>query len=110
MAQNVDPTSNIVVFDIAGRDPWDSEGPTRTDDCVRRIWADAPPGVRAAAGRVRRVYSEWEPSDGDKQFIETTFPGVYLTWSFTRPTDPDGWNAALAAARAQLEEAMARRR
>jgi len=110
LGQNFDPRTNVVVFDISGRDPWVSEGPTLADDCVRRIWAQAPRDVRTAAARVRRVYSEWEPADDDKQFIEATFPGVYLTWSFTRPTDLDDWNAAFANARVQMEEATARRR
>jgi len=104
---DVDPTHTMVVFDIAGRQPYVSSGPTRADDCVQQIWARAPAEVRAAAARVRRVYSEWQPSAADTQFIERTFPGVYLTWSFNRPT-PDGWDAAFAAARAEMERAMSR--
>jgi hypothetical protein len=106
---DVDPTHNTVVFDIAGRDVWISDGLSRADDCVQQIWAHAPVDIRAAAARVRRIFSEWEPSAADKQFIERTFPRVYLTWTFTRPGH-DGWDAAFASARAQLEQALARRR
>lgn len=105
---DVDPTRNVVVFDIAGREPYDASGPTRADDCIQQIWASAPAAIRSAAARVRRVYSEWEPSRADTQFIESTFPGVYLTWSFDRPA-PDGWDAAFAAARIELERAMSAR-
>lgn len=104
---DVDPTNNVVVFDIAGREPYVSSGPSRDDDCVQQIWARAPASVRAAAAGVRRIYSEWEPSSADTQFIQRTFPRVYLTWSFDRPA-PDGWEAAFAAARDQLERATAR--
>jgi hypothetical protein len=43
---------------------------------------------------VKRIYSEWEPSSEDQAFINTTFPGVQVTYSFSRPPS-DGWEKAL---------------
>ena len=97
----------MVVFDIAGYEPYVSSGPTRADDCVRRAWAQVPAAMRSGA-RVRRVYSEWQPSSEDTQFVESTFPGVYLTWSFNRPAEDDDWDAAFAAARIEFERAARR--
>src|SRR5262245_16292848 len=71
---DVDPARNVVVFDIAGREPYISSGPTRADDCIQQIWTHAPTAVRSAAAKVARVYSEWEPSSADALFIQSTFP------------------------------------
>ena len=55
-----DPTKNVVVFEIEGRRPFVSEGPTRDDGCIKRAWSKAPFLMRLAAGSVARIHSEWE--------------------------------------------------
>lgn len=100
-----DPTKNVVVFEIEGRRPFVSEGPTRDDGCIKRAWSKAPFLMRLAAGSVARIHSEWEPSSADAEFIQRTFPKVELTYNFSRPAAADGWDAALTAARQQLLQA-----
>ena len=107
---DIDPTTNLVVFDIEGRDePCIASGPTRDDDCVEQAWSSAPEELRASPHKVTRIYSEWEPSAADADFIRRTFPRAELTFSFERP-GPDGWDAALAAARRELEQQEAEER
>jgi hypothetical protein len=101
---DTDPATNVVAFEFEGRDePHIGSGPTRDDDCIQQVWSSAPDALRAAARAVTRVYSDWEPSKADGDFIRRTFPRAELTYSFERP-EPDGWDAALAAARQALEQ------
>jgi hypothetical protein len=95
---NTDPTVTMVAFEIRGHDkPYVSSGPTRADDAIRQAWEATPVKHRREAARVTRVYSEWQPSAVDVEFIRTTFPAAALTYTHLRPA-ADGWDAALAAA------------
>jgi hypothetical protein len=106
---SVNPSVNVVVFQLrsdAGPVERASEGPTRADDCVRRAWAVVVERDGAKAEDVRQVYSEWEPSDADKAFIDATFPAdTQVSFSFARPAD-DGWDAALASAEASIRATL----
>jgi hypothetical protein len=95
---DVDPTKNVVAFDVEGGEPYVSDGPTRDDDCVQKIWSRAPFMLKFSARKVLRIHSEWQPSSADADFIRRTFPMAELTYTFTRP-GPNGWDAAFAEAR-----------
>lgn len=97
----------MVVFEVHGREPYVASGATRDDDCVRQAWFATPLEHPSAAGKVTRIYSEWQPSAADTDFIRRTFPHAKLTYSFNRPA-PDGWEAAFAAARRAMAEAAER--
>ncbi|MEV0273862.1 hypothetical protein AB0H43_34240 [Hamadaea sp. NPDC050747] len=101
---NTDPSTNMVVFEIPGYpEPFISSGPTQADDCVQQAWFAVPVERRAAAD-VSRIYSEWQPSAVDEDFIGRTFPRAAVTYSFDRP-GPGGWEAAYAEVRQTMEQA-----
>lgn len=102
---NVNPSTNMVVFDIEGHgEPMVTSGATQDDYCVQRAWLSLPVKHSRAARKVARIYSEWQPSEADTDFIKRTFPKAALTYSFERP-GPGGWDAAFAAARGEIERA-----
>jgi hypothetical protein len=105
---DADPSKNVVVFDINGREPYVAEGRTRDDQCIKRAWSEAPIALRAAALDVARIHSEWAPSRADADFIRRTFPRAELTYNFERP-HLFGWDAALAAAGQAMRELDAKR-
>jgi hypothetical protein len=93
----------MVVFDIEGQgEPSIASGATQDDYCVQRAWFSLPVKHNRAARKVVRIYSEWQPSAADVEFIKRTFPKAALTYSFERP-GLDGWDAAFAAARREIE-------
>lgn len=105
---NTDVSINVVVFHL--RRPSGEQvighGPTQAEDCVRQAWAAAREQHQVAPWEVSALHSEWEPSAADQRFIADTFSSAQVTYNFARP-GPDGWEAALAAARqvmAQHEE------
>jgi hypothetical protein len=101
---NTDPSTNMVVFEVSGYpEPFVSGGPTQAEDCVQQAWF-AVPVERAAAAYVTRIYSEWQPSALDEDFIARTFPRAAVTYSFDRP-GPGGWEAAFAEVRQTMEQA-----
>jgi hypothetical protein len=102
---DVDPSTNMVVFDIEGQgEPYVTSGATQDDYCVQRAWLSLPVKHNRVARKVARIYSEWQPSPTDIQFIKRTFPKAALTYSFERP-DAGGWGDAFAAARREIERA-----
>ena len=105
---NTDPSENVVVFDLGGPQPYMSTVPTRAENGIEQAWFALPIDHQADAGRVRRIYSEWQPSATDEQFILRTFPRIEVAYTFTRP-DPDGWDAAFAEARRVMAQAIADR-
>jgi hypothetical protein len=106
-----DPAMSVVVFQLASPEgPVEraSNGAAQHDDFVRRAWQAVAEEHGAKAEDVRQVYSEWEPSEADKAFLDTTFPsGVGLSFSFRRPATTEEWPAALAEAEATIREALA---
>ncbi|HEX6681238.1 MAG TPA: hypothetical protein VF062_00470 [Candidatus Limnocylindrales bacterium] len=106
---NIDPSTNMVVFEIRGlSEPHVTSGATRDDYCIQRAWMALPVDHRSAAPHVSQIYSEWQPSPADAEFIRNTFPRANVTFSFERP-GPDGWDAALASARLTIEQATSQR-
>lgn len=103
---NTDPAENLVVFDLGGPDPYVVKTPTRAEDGIQRAWFALPVDHRSDAGRVTRIYSEWQPSAADEEFIRRTFPAADVAYSFVRP-GPDGWDAAFAEARRVMAQAAA---
>lgn len=108
----VNASVNVVVFEVEHQgklDKFVGQGPTRADDCVRQVWLElsAREGLRAEG--VKRIYSEWEPSEQDKAFLDATFPAeVEVMFSFARPA-ADGWDEALQEVETQIRDAMAKR-
>jgi hypothetical protein len=95
---NTDPTTNVVCVDVfeAGRSrKLMGTGPTKAADCTAVILRGIVHAAGIAPSSVQRIYSEWEPTPSDRQFIATTFPGAGVTFSFKRP-DGDEWEAAFA--------------
>lgn len=105
---DTDPASNVVVFQLSrGQDQSvTGHGPTIADDSVRQAWDLARRACGARPEDVVALMSEWEPSAADHVFIERTFPGAEVYYTFPRPA-PNRWPEALAAARRQMEEAAA---
>jgi hypothetical protein len=108
---NADPSVNVVVFEVAlhGRlERLVGDGATRSNNCIQMVWNKLAAEHGARADAVRRVYSEWEPSAEDKQFMDATFPAeVDVTYSFPRPA-PDGWEQAMREVAATIEKAAQR--
>ncbi|MGL4553778.1 MAG: hypothetical protein ACRC33_21655, partial [Gemmataceae bacterium] len=109
----IDPSVNHVVFQLrtdAGPAERAADAPARADDCVRQAWAAVAGRDGARPEDVRQVYSEWEPSDADKAFLDATFPpDTQVSFSFPRPAE-GGWDAALAEAAATVRAALDRDR
>jgi hypothetical protein len=103
---NIDPAENLVVFDLGDPDPYVVKTPTRAEDGIQRAWFALPVDHGVDAGRVTRIYSEWQPSAADADFIRRTFPTADVTYTFPRP-GPDGWDAAFAEARQVMAQAAA---
>lgn len=110
---NADATVNVVVFEveIGGRlEKRLGEGPTRADDCVRQVWGQLSADGALRPEGVRRVFSEWEPSAGDRAFMESTFPkGCEVLFSYRRPVTEAGWDEALRQAEEQIRQATAKK-
>jgi len=102
---NTDVSVNVVVFQL--RRPSGEQaiahGPTQAEDCVRQAWAMAREQHQAAPWEVTGLHCEWEPSEADKRFVESTFTVAMVTFNFSRP-GPAGWEAAFAAARQTMAE------
>lgn len=105
---NTDPSENVVAFDLGGPQPYVSKAPTRAEDGIERAWRALSIDHQADARKVRRIYSEWQPSATDEEFILRTFPRVEVSYTFPRP-GPDGWDAAFAEARRVMAQAIADR-
>src|SRR5262245_37796213 len=103
----------MIVFEVDGHsEPFTASVPTQDDDGVKRAWFSTPLDHRSDGRNVTRIYSEWQPSAADVEFIERAFPEAEVTYSFDRP-GPDGWEAAFAQARqamAAVSEAQEKER
>jgi hypothetical protein len=105
---NIDPTKNVVVFKVQKplRKEETVKGETLTRDLngVQKVWDEVSTAQSIKTRHVREIYSEWEPSDEDKAFLNEHFAGVKVSYSFERPTSDSEWEQAFAAAREQLAE------
>jgi hypothetical protein len=110
---SADASANVVVFEIevGGRlEKRIGQGPTRSGDCIRRVWTDLSANEPLRPEGVRRIYSEWEPSAGDKAFLDATFPEqCQVTFSFARPATAAGWDEAMRQVEEQIRRATAGR-
>lgn len=101
MNDALDPNQNHVTFHlvIKGKETEVSGvGPTRAVDCVEAIWGIVSQERRLKASDVRQIYSEWEPSKEDLDFLDRTFPeNAELAFTFKRPPN-NNWAAAIQAA------------
>lgn len=101
MNDALDPTHNHVTFHlvIEGVETEASGvGPARAVDCVAAIWGVLAEERGLDPDDVRQVYSEWEPSSEDLDFLDRTFPkDAELAFTFKRPAHGK-WEAAIQAA------------
>lgn len=103
---STDPSTNMVAFEVQGHpEPFIASGPTQDEHGVQRAWYAVPVDHAAAGPAVTRIYSEWQPSAADEEFIGATFPRAEVSYSFERP-GADGWPAAYAAAREVMTAAQ----
>jgi hypothetical protein len=102
-----DPRTNVVVFQLnnAADEIVIGHAPTLVEDGVRQAWEGVRHEHGAHPGQVVALHAEWEPSPVDDAFIEATFPQAAVTYNFSRPGDPDGWEEAFAEARATMLKA-----
>ncbi len=96
----LDPNHNHVTFHLV-IDGVESEasgvGPARAVDCVAAIWGVISEERGLDPEDVRQIYSEWEPSPEDLDFLDRTFPeDAELAFTFKRPKG--NWDAAIKAA------------
>jgi hypothetical protein len=92
---NTDSSVNVVLFEVLiGRrlEKLFGEGATRAADCIRTVWEEVATDFGARSADVRRVYSQWEPTPGDRTFLAAEFPPtVLLSFSFRRPATRREW-------------------
>jgi hypothetical protein len=116
---NIDPSTNVVVFAVKREglpDKLVGQGPTRSPDCIQRIWAELSAKYGVVPADIRQIYTEWQPSAEDAAFLDATFAAdLQVAYSFQRPAD-DGWDEAMreversireSAIKKQAAEAMA---
>jgi hypothetical protein len=104
---NIDPSINHVVFEFehrGGRETGIASVPTRSNAFVRIAWQQVSKESSIRESDVRRIYSEWEPSKDDLNFIHRTFPNPEVTHSFSRPLSDEHWEAALAKAAQTIKQ------
>uniref|UniRef100_UPI000A3C89BC hypothetical protein n=1 Tax=Amycolatopsis kentuckyensis TaxID=218823 RepID=UPI000A3C89BC len=78
--------------------------PAQAEDAVEQAWAQVRQQHEVPASAVSAVYSEWQPSAADEEFMAEHFRKAECTYSFARPA-PGEWEHAFAEARAALAEA-----
>jgi hypothetical protein len=107
---DTDPSNNVVVFRLwHGREEHRiGHALSMAEDSVRQAWHMARREHGARAEDVVELLAEWEPSAADRAFIERTFPGATVGYTFPRP-NPGQWQAALDAAHEQLMSIAAER-
>ncbi|MEO1444100.1 MAG: hypothetical protein AAFV33_27140 [Chloroflexota bacterium] len=99
---NVDPTKNMIVFRYRTWRKADTaigEALTRTPNGVQKVWEQVSAEHSLKPRSVQEIYTEWEPSDEDKTFLDATFPGVKVSFSFERPASERGWEQAFETAK-----------
>jgi hypothetical protein len=94
---NTDSSVNVVVFEVLiGRrlEKLLGEGPTKAADGIRRVWDDLAATFGVNPASVRRVYSQWEATPEESEFLAAAFPpSIKLAYSFRRPAARD-WGEA----------------
>ncbi|GAA3990770.1 hypothetical protein GCM10022247_06950 [Allokutzneria multivorans] len=102
---NTDMSTNVVLFQSSPEiEPVPAAGTARDENCLQRAWAELTSRQHFPATEVRRVHSEWELSEADREFADRTFPNIeVLTHNFARP-EPDRWAEAIEEARISLEK------
>lgn len=101
---NDDVSQNLVVFRLEGFDePVLASAPTQAEDAVEQAWARVRQQHEVSASAVSAVYSEWQPSAADQEFMARHFGKAECTYSFARPA-PGEWERAFAEARAVMAE------
>ncbi len=96
---------SVVLFQFAsGEQPLMADAPAREDDFLQQAWAQVSREHSAEASAITRIHSEWQFSPADEHFVRTTFPNVTdVNFNFARP-GADGWEEAIAQARAVVEQ------
>ena len=107
---NSDATMNLMVIEVMVDGELKklmARGPTRDAKCSQQVWQGFASIHQVSAANVRQVYSEWEFSIEDKEFIEATFGSrLPLSYSFDRPASEDDWDQALLAAGNTIAKAI----
>jgi hypothetical protein len=107
---NIDPSINLVVFEVRRGlkvDKLVGEGRTRDPNCISAVWSELQHKHGVKAGKVRRVYAEWQPSSEDAAFLKRHFPpDLNVTYSFERPADQQ-WDQAFEEVRQTMLQAAA---
>lgn len=100
---NDNPLINIVVFEFKYKGSLETgtgRGETQNPHCIELIWNQIQSELKITGETVRRIYSEWQPSEEDTKFIDAFFPNAKVTFSFSRPTDGNWERAAQEAQKA----------
>ncbi|WP_086824179.1 hypothetical protein [Allokutzneria sp. NRRL B-24872] len=102
---NTDMSTNVVLFQSSPEiEPALAAGTARDENCLQQAWAELTSRQRFPATEVRRVHSEWELSEADREFVDRTFPNIeVVTHNFARP-EPHRWAEAIEEARISLEQ------
>jgi hypothetical protein len=106
---NVDPSVNIVAFEVTRNGKTEAavgQGITRSPDCIQTVWRQVQRKESLRANQVVKIYSEWQPSQQDCDFIDRTFGDIDLSYSFERPASDDGWDNAIAEVGKIIRESL----
>lgn len=107
---SADANFNVVVFSVVlNGETFEVVGhaPTRADNCVRSCWAAATAQRGIKPSDVQKIYSEWEPSELDKAFLDATFAkDLKVSYSFDRPSTDEGWERAIREAQQTIQNRL----
>ena len=104
-----DPEVNLVVMEVIedGRPTrYLGHAPTRQTNCVQLVIEELLSTASLRVADVTEIYSEWQLSGADADYLARHVPNAQVTWSFRRPADGN-WEVALAVARRKMDESMA---
>ena len=105
------PEVNLVAMEVLedGRPTrYIGHGPTRQTNCVQLVIEELISTASLRVADVTEIYSEWQLSGADADYLARHVPNAQVTWSFRRPADGN-WEAALAVARRKMDESMTSR-
>jgi hypothetical protein len=105
---NIDPTMNLVVFEVKHNNKverFTAQGATKDANCIKKAWESIRQQQSLQPTHVSQIYSEWQPSDEDKTFLEKTFDKAKVSYSFERPSDGN-WEVAFAKVREIIEQSL----
>ncbi|GAA4011567.1 hypothetical protein GCM10022247_37500 [Allokutzneria multivorans] len=102
---DTDMSRSVVLFQVAAAEhPLVADAPAREDDFLRQAWAEVSRENPVDPAAVTLIHSEWQFSPADEHFATTTFPNLgEVHFNFQRP-GPQGWEEAMAQARAVVQE------